>query len=274
MLSNDNGSDVGYMLGLDVIVLDRTAYRSGNGDYEAQFLASGGGGEDVVLSAADDILPGSIIFTGFLGDTLWGVQTDWRRSHRGRITYPGGGSIGEYRLNRDFVHLPLPILHLKSHRSVQRISCSEAMKPWRLGIEYDRPIPRRIAEEAGVRRDAFGIQKMAVTVPMYYETAVTQVLGKAAEESFKEFAKEKFPLLDIPKMRRRLRLYAATNWIRERITWRISKMLYVRGLLSAIEPSLADRGRRSISESLLLVHWAVERLRGRYSDAILAHRAR
>jgi hypothetical protein len=148
------------------------------------------------------------------------------------------------------------------------------MKPWRLGIEYDRPIPRRIAEEAGVRRDAFGIQKMAVTVPMYYETAVTQVLGKAAEESFKEFAKEKFPLLDIPKMRRRLRLYAATNWLRERIAWRISKMPYVRGLLSAIEPSLADRGRRSISESLLLVHWAVERLRSRYSDAILAHRAR
>ena len=35
------------------------------------------------------------------------------------------------------------------------------MDPWRLGTTYDRPIPRRIAESAGVPRGMFGQTKMA-----------------------------------------------------------------------------------------------------------------
>ena len=35
------------------------------------------------------------------------------------------------------------------------------MRPWSIGGAYDRPIPRRIAEEAGVPRDLFGQNKMA-----------------------------------------------------------------------------------------------------------------
>ena len=35
------------------------------------------------------------------------------------------------------------------------------MDPWRIGTDYDRPIPRRIAEQAGVSRELFGRRKMA-----------------------------------------------------------------------------------------------------------------
>jgi len=36
------------------------------------------------------------------------------------------------------------------------------MAPWRLGNDYDRPIPRRIGEDVGrISRDLFGQQKMA-----------------------------------------------------------------------------------------------------------------
>ena len=38
------------------------------------------------------------------------------------------------------------------------------MDPWRLRNGYDRPIPRRIAEEAGVPRLAFGQSKMGSVV--------------------------------------------------------------------------------------------------------------
>src|SRR2546427_8786426 len=34
--------------------------------------------------------------------------------------------------------------------------------PWRLGSDYDRPIPRRILEEAGIPRRLFGNRKKAV----------------------------------------------------------------------------------------------------------------
>jgi hypothetical protein len=40
------------------------------------------------------------------------------------------------------------------------------MAPWRLGVLYDRPIPRRIAEEAGVPREYFGQKKMASVVEL------------------------------------------------------------------------------------------------------------
>jgi hypothetical protein len=38
------------------------------------------------------------------------------------------------------------------------------MDPWRLRNAYDRPIPRRIAEEAGVPREIFGQSKMGSVV--------------------------------------------------------------------------------------------------------------
>ena len=37
------------------------------------------------------------------------------------------------------------------------------MRPWSVGGGYDRPIPRRIAEEAGVPRQHFGQRKMGGT---------------------------------------------------------------------------------------------------------------
>jgi hypothetical protein len=38
------------------------------------------------------------------------------------------------------------------------------MNPWRLGNKYDRPIARRIAEEAGLPRQMFGQSKMGSVV--------------------------------------------------------------------------------------------------------------
>lgn len=49
-------------------------------------------------------------------------------------------------------------------KSIARISLSDEMSPWRLGTTYDRPIPRRIVEEAGVEREAFGQHKKAILV--------------------------------------------------------------------------------------------------------------
>ena len=44
------------------------------------------------------------------------------------------------------------------------ITESDEMQPWRIHTAYDRPIPRRIAEEAGIPRQAFGQAKYASVV--------------------------------------------------------------------------------------------------------------
>ena len=39
---------------------------------------------------------------------------------------------------------------------IEYLACSDEMAPWSLGNDYDRPIPRRIVEEAGIPRALFG----------------------------------------------------------------------------------------------------------------------
>jgi hypothetical protein len=52
--------------------------------------------------------------------------------------------------------------------SISKISDSPEMEPWRLHNSYDRPIPRRIAEAAGVDRGLFGVRKKMVSTSQAY----------------------------------------------------------------------------------------------------------
>ena len=53
------------------------------------------------------------------------------------------------------------LMGARQKADIVRITESPEMDPWRLGNAYDRPIPRRVAEEAGVPRHLFGQSKMA-----------------------------------------------------------------------------------------------------------------
>ena len=50
------------------------------------------------------------------------------------------------------------------------------MRPWRLDNSYDRPIPRRIAESAGLSRESFGMVKKAVT--KHYDFPMNRALRR------------------------------------------------------------------------------------------------
>ena len=96
---------------------------------------------------------------------MWSKQVEHNRDS-------GGPGIAEFRLRLGFMHFPLPYLgtvdcqpaRCRISRSVRRISNSEEMAPWSIGGDYDRPIPRRIVESAGVDRHMFGQTKRAVAV--------------------------------------------------------------------------------------------------------------
>jgi hypothetical protein len=271
----DDGEEIGLQLGLKVMKFDRKAYRQGDGNAELCFLASGGGAEDIVFAAAESMLSGTILFTGFLGDTLWGLHSNHLRSLAGCIAFPGGGSIGEFRLQCDFLHLPIPILNLRSHSSIKAISHSAEMMPWRLGSKYDRPIPRRIAESAGISRESFGSNKMAVTIPMYYDDQpLNQMLGDYALKDFNDYI----------DMRMRKNLFSFSNrfaslinrslyWFRQRITWRLSKYSIFNDVNDWIRPNYSDHGRRTLSISLLMITWAVERLAEKYRLLLLPNKS-
>jgi hypothetical protein len=62
------------------------------------------------------------------------------------------------------------------------------MAPWSIGGEYDRPIPRRIVEEAGVERDSFGQSKKAVAV-WYGKEESKNIMKDESIRDFESFCK-------------------------------------------------------------------------------------
>jgi hypothetical protein len=166
------------------------------------------------LSAPPELLAGRTILTGFHGDKIWdpSVQPSTELK-RGDIS---GASMGEFRLRVGFLHIPVPMLAFRAHPMLKSIGLSDEMRPWRIGRPlrlgflrimvpelrikthpllqtawvprrvqrwrnrptYDRPIPRRIAEEAGVPRGAFGQKKLAAA-------SLAINLGEIAPELFR-----------------------------------------------------------------------------------------
>jgi hypothetical protein len=70
----------------------------------------------------------------------------------------------EVRLQAGMVQVAPVYIGARQRADIVRITESPEMDPWRLGVTYDRPIPRRIAESAGVPRGLFGQVKMASVV--------------------------------------------------------------------------------------------------------------
>ncbi|MGH6950867.1 MAG: hypothetical protein ACREH4_08345, partial [Vitreimonas sp.] len=115
---------------------------------------------DIIFHSFRDELSRTLLFTGHKGDTMWDI--DGRPVGSWSLD-PGGATMQSFRLRTDFVHFPPAFFGRARHKKVIEISRSEEMKPWSVGANYDRPIPRRIVEEAGVPRDWFGMKKRAVS---------------------------------------------------------------------------------------------------------------
>lgn len=154
--SADSGSPVADALGLEVVPLPGEP-----GPREIYYRAAGCVRPDLALAGVGDHLHGSVgaVFTGFFGDTVWGLKDEANTD----LLWSGlsGLSAAEGRLEGGYVNVALPFLFGRSRPSITRISQSAEMTPWRVGGSYDRPIPRRILEENGVPRQAFGIRKRA-----------------------------------------------------------------------------------------------------------------
>jgi hypothetical protein len=70
-----------------------------------------------------------------------------------------GTALTEYRLWAGFLHCPIAFFGARSAAAIKAISNSAEMKPWDVGGRYNRPICRRVVEQAGVPREVFGAHK-------------------------------------------------------------------------------------------------------------------
>jgi hypothetical protein len=267
---SDSGDAIGAILGARVTMIDRDAWSSLVMP-EVPFFAAESAGEDVVFAPAAPLLANRVFLTGHHGGIVWRLHQTVPGPYLQRGDC-GGLSLTEFRLVVGFIHLPLPFWGARRIAEINAIGHSDEMRPWRLGTGYDRPIPRRILEEAGVPRALFGFSKNAVTVnlrsfPQFLtDRSLEDYLGWVRQHRRDWLSRARLPPL--ASWRWDLFLRRATNWVADRadgVRWRAARV----PALSWIAGNRALRYVIGLKHKPLFLRryafaWAVEKMKARY----------
>ena len=183
-LSDDDGSDIARTLGAEPRYLNLDSSQL-PAELEAWCWATAQISPELafadLLTEADGHDVPTVFFAGHAGDGVWenGLSPIMREGQIIRGAQSGYALI-EARARYGVVEFSAPYLFARSVASLHAVSASDEMKPWQLKNGYDRPIPRRILEERGVPREAFGWGKKAVAQDL------ESPQGKALRELFFE----------------------------------------------------------------------------------------
>lgn len=266
----DSGRKIGEILGLTVTEFESDAYLHRTDFPEAEFLATGYGGDDLIMAALEDELPAKLLLTGYHGDKVWGRHV--KASPHIVRGDPSGASLGEFRLRVGFQNLPVPFIGCTKDESIKRISNSEEMRPWSVdNIHYDRPIPRRIAEEAGIPRHLFGQKKKAIARP--YQTTelrnpdLTRVLSSTSYRAFCHFTKDK-PLFTNALEKIGFSMMHALYRFNLRLVQsvKLSSLIRKLGLTPPSSTLVSWKYSKPRTSHCLVFHWGFEKIKARYQN--------
>jgi hypothetical protein len=165
---DDSGFEIGRFLGFSCDPIDRRELGA-LPQIEHLFHCAVHGAQDANLAGVHGSIDApSLLLMGTLGEMLapWDYHIRYFGSDTDRIADlqradHGGHGLGEVRLAAGYIELPFFYIGARGRTDILDIASSEEMKPWRMSNGYDRPISRRIAEESGVPRGAFGQAKNA-----------------------------------------------------------------------------------------------------------------
>jgi hypothetical protein len=222
---------------------------------EAEFCACGTG-EDINLLAMEDAFAGRMVFSGSRGDHLW-ERTDFPLPWWSTVSF----GLNEFRLRVGFIHMAPGWIGQEFHGAIGRISSSLEMSAWSVADFYDRPIPRRIAEEAGIPRSHFGqVKKGTAFRPLWRTEGMTE----KSRVDFHDFASAAFrerTLLEktVFRMGRSLfRWNERSNRLASAVAKGFGKQLEPRVLLSL----RYQRRHRMVD---LTFNWGQQKIRNRYA---------
>jgi hypothetical protein len=166
---SDDGTAICNALGLPCTQIDRKFYQTSGYPDEYLLYASQPAPQDSnLLGIHPYIERPTMLLTGILGE-IWG-DPEYYRTRAGllgpdiRRADSSGHALTEARLRVGYVQVSIPYLGARRRDAIYAITNSREMDPWRINPAYDRPIPRRIAEERGVQRELFGQIKVGSVV--------------------------------------------------------------------------------------------------------------
>jgi len=253
---DDSGKGIAEVLNLSVTEYDRNAYQQNSHFPEAEFCACGTG-EDINLAAMESAFAGRLVFTGTRGDFVWDrlgfPVTKWNIVSFG---------VTEFRLRVGYIHMAPCSIGEEFSRTVKKLSNSPEMKLWSIGEFYDRPIPRRVAEEAGIPRSYFGQQKKASSIPPIWGT---DGMTEKSARDFREFAKSRYQTRSTAHyiMFMVSKFFFHLNNRANKILVALAKGL---GKELVLHPMLSKRYLRFPSMDDLTFHWGQQRIASRYTN--------
>jgi hypothetical protein len=264
----DDGRPIAQGLKLEALNLHHRAATSAE-DEPYFYAVDPANSETVFYLMASHIkrnYPAAVVFTGYHGDKVWDVNLASKYINdkiiRGDVS---GLRLSEARLKSGFINVAVPFIHARSVESICEISRSSEMVPWRLNTSYDRPIPRRIVESAGIDRELFGMRKKMVCRRPPYPSNTT------LRKQFDGFLRQQVQMH--PKL-----IYAQRKVNRLiHITCRVFSYAryFVKFKTLSISPTSADDLKtksfsigKNVNVSKLLFLWSVDLLRTR-TEAIL-----
>lgn len=170
----DDGREIAKTIGYtNLLTGDADAYKQNEDFWEAEISCVGDAGGEISTLCFDRYTEGKLMFGGARGDSMW------ERLHSNvndELDFSVGNTLAqtsvimEPHLRNNTISIEVPLIGCNQWTDIARISNSEEMKPWSVRDRYDRPIARRIVEEAGVGREEFGRAKMGAGITMHYET--------------------------------------------------------------------------------------------------------
>lgn len=170
---DDDGEEIATVLGYENIhKVNPNEYLSNKCYLEAEGAASGEGG--ATFLGLENLYKGKLFIMGSRGDSLFEkTHTNANDSldfHVGNMLSQATLTPYENMLKNNSILVALPLIGGDKWTDLAAISKSKDMAQWSIGGNYDRPIPRRLLEEEGVKRELFGQAKKGAGVSFSLDT--------------------------------------------------------------------------------------------------------
>lgn len=169
----DLGTEIAHKIGYDkVYEVDALEYMSNTDCLEA--LAFCSGDASMLFGSYKEIIGNKLLVVGTRGDSVWSkdnpiVNNDFIFTRHNGLSQ-ASICFNEYGLHCNCVQIAPPLIGADSWTEISKITSSVEMDMYSLHNNYDRPIPRRLVEEAGVNRNEFGQGKKGGGLTYHYDT--------------------------------------------------------------------------------------------------------
>lgn len=187
--AEDSGVEIAQKLGYrNIIERDALAYKKRADCVETEYIASGELGAQISFSAFDTEYRGNLVFCGDRGDSIWDRKSKHRNNEFHFIDMLSHLGVAERHLWVGYIHVPMPLYGASAWPSLYEIANSTQMVKWWMNNSYDRPIPRRIIESAGIPRECFGVEKRGAGFSYHYDW-MRRIVSRMSPVSAADFTK-------------------------------------------------------------------------------------